>query len=257
MKALFSAATGMAAQQTQIDTIANNLANVSTNGFKKVRVAFEDLVYQNIRTGEAAADANRPGQLEIGSGSRVIATQRDFSAGAIVQTNAPLDVAIQGRGMFTVQTPDGSDRYTRVGAFNVNQDAELVTQQGYTVSPGITIPSDASEVIITEDGTVQARYSDATDAVSIGQLEIVDFTNPNGLRALGGNLYAATVESGEPIPMESADGLMLKQGFIEGSNVDVAEELIAMIMAQRSFEITSKAVESADETLQVVNQLKR
>ena len=257
MKALFSAATGMAAQQIQIDTIANNLANVSTNGFKKTRVAFEDLVYENIRTGEASADAKRPGQLEIGSGARVIATQRDFTPGSISQTNAPLDVAIQGRGFFVVQTPDGAERYTRVGSFNVNQDSELVTQQGYPVSPGVQIPMDAEEVIVAEDGTVQVRYSDSTDALTVGALDVMDFTNPNGLKALGGNLFAATSESGEPIPIDAADGLVLKQGFIEGSNVDIAEELVNMIMAQRSFEVTSKAVESADETMQIVNQMKR
>ncbi len=257
MKALFSAATGMAAQQVQIDTIANNLPNVSTNGFKKTRVAFEDLVYQNIRTGEASAEAQRPGQLEIGSGCRVIATQRDFTPGSISQTNAPLDVALQGRGFFVVQTPDGADRFTRVGSFSVNQDSELVTQQGLPVSPGITIPLDASEVIIAEDGTVQVRYTDATEAVTVGAIEVVDFTNPNGLKAMGGNLFSATSESGEPIALETADGLSLKQGFIEGSNVDIAEELINMIMAQRAFEVTSKAIESADETMQVVNQMKR
>jgi flagellar basal-body rod protein FlgG len=257
MKALFSAATGMAAQQIQIDTIANNLANVSTNGFKKTRVAFEDLVYQNIRTGEASAEAQRPGQLEIGSGCRVVATQRDFGAGAISQTNAPLDVALQGPGFFVVQTPDGVERFTRVGSFSVNQDSELVTQQGLTVSPGVSIPLDASEVIIAEDGTVQVRYTDTTAAVTVGSIDVVDFTNPNGLKALGGNLFGATSESGEPIPLETADGLSLKQGFIEGSNVDIAEELINMIMAQRSFEVTSKAVESADETMQIVNQMKR
>lgn len=257
MKALYSAATGMAAQQIQIDTIANNLANVSTNGFKKTRVAFEDLVYENIRTGEASADAKRPGQLEIGSGSRVIATQRDFTPGAISQTNGQLDVAIQGRGFFVVQTPDGNDRYTRVGTFNLNQDSELVTQQGYPVSPGVTIPNDAQEVLIGEDGTVQVRFNDTTDATTVGTIEVVDFNNPNGMKALGGNLFAATSESGEPIPMETVDGLTLKQGFIEGSNVDIAEELISMIMAQRSFEVTSKAIESADETMQTVNQMKR
>jgi flagellar basal-body rod protein FlgG len=257
MKALFSAATGMAAQQLQIDTIANNLANVSTNGFKKVRVAFEDLVYENVRTGEASADSQRPGQLEVGSGSRVIATQRDYSPGSIMQTNSELDVAIQGRGFFVVQTPDGAERFTRVGAFSVNQDSELVTQQGHPVVPGIQIPMDASEVIISEDGSIQVRYADSTDAVSVGQIDVVDFTNVNGLKALGGNLYSSTAESGEPIPLEITDGLMLKQGFLEGSNVDIAEELVNMIMAQRSFEVTSKAVESADETMQIVNNMKR
>jgi flagellar basal-body rod protein FlgG len=257
MKALFSAATGMAAQQIQIDTIANNLANVSTNGFKKTRVAFEDLVYENVRTGEASADSKRPGQLEIGSGARVVATQRDFTPGSISQTNAPLDVAIQGRGFFVVETPDGSERYTRVGSFNVNQDSELVTQQGYPISPGIQIPMDAEEVIVAEDGTISVRYGDSTDTVTVGALDVMDFTNPNGLKALGGNLYSATAESGDPIALDASDGLILKQGFIEGSNVDIAEELVNMIMAQRSFEVTSKAVESADETMQIVNQMKR
>ena len=125
------------------------------------------------------------------------------------------------------------------------------------MAPGIQIPTDAEEVIIAEDGTVQVRYSDSTDAVTVGAMDVMDFTNPNGLKALGGNLFAATAESGEPIPIEAADGLILKQGFIEGSNVDIAEELVNMIMAQRSFEVTSKAVESADETMQIVNQMKR
>jgi flagellar basal-body rod protein FlgG len=174
-----------------------------------------------------------------------------------MQTNSELDVAIQGRGFFVVQTPDGAERFTRVGAFSVNQDSELVTQQGHPVVPGIQIPMDASEVIISEDGSIQVRYADSTDAVSVGQIDVVDFTNVNGLKALGGNLYSSTAESGEPIPLEITDGLMLKQGFLEGSNVDIAEELVNMIMAQRSFEVTSKAVESADETMQIVNNMKR
>lgn len=257
MKALFTAATGMTAQQQQIDTIANNLANISTTGFKKTRVAFEDLVYQAKRTGEISQETQRPGQLEIGSGVRVMGTQRDYSTGNIVSTGNTLDLAITSRGMFVVETPDGEERYTRNGVFHVNMDGELVNQSGLRVNPGIEIPSDAMEISIAEDGSVKAMYEGENGEVTLGTIDVVDFGNPNGLRALGGNLYMATPESGEPIPIESDDGLVIKQGFIEGSNVDVAEELVNMIMAQRAFEMTSKVVETADETMQMVNNLKR
>jgi len=257
MKALFTAATGMTAQQLQIDSIANNLANVSTHGFKKVRVSFEDLVYQNQRNGEISNEAQRPGHLEVGSGVRVVSTSRDFTNGTLQHTGNRFDVALADRGFFQVETPDGQERYTRVGTFGVNADGELVTTAGLRVSPGIEIPENAADIIIAEDGSVRAAFIDRTDTVSLGTLEVVDFSNPNGLRALGGNLYASTAESGEPIPMEAEDGLRVKQGFLEGSNIDVAEELVSMIMAQRSFELTSKVVEAADETFQVVNHLKR
>jgi flagellar basal-body rod protein FlgG len=257
MKALFTAATGMTAQQLQIDTIANNLANVSTNGFKKTRVAFEDLVYQHRRTGEISQQTQRPTQLEIGSGVRVMGTQRDFSTGTLVQTGNALDLAINGRGMFVLETPDGEERYTRNGVFHVNMDGEMVNQSGLRVNPGIEIPSDALEIKIAEDGTIKAMYGGDGGEVTLGTLEVVDFGNPNGLRALGGNMFMATPESGEPIPLESADGLDIKQGFLEGSNVDVAVELVSMIVAQRAFEMAAKVVETADETLQIVNNLKR
>ncbi len=257
MKALFTAATGMTAQQLQIDTIANNLANVSTNGFKKTRVAFEDLVYQARRTGEISQETQRPSQLEIGSGVRVMGTQRDYTAGNMIHSGNELDVAIGGRGMFVLETPEGEERYTRSGTFHVNMDGELVSQAGLRVNPGIEIPSDALEIKIGDDGSIRAMYEGQNGEVSLGTLDVVDFGNPNGLRALGGNIYMATPESGEPIPIEAEDGLLLKQGFIEGSNVDVAEELVSMIVAQRAFEMTSKVVETADETLQIVNNLKR
>jgi len=257
MKALFTAATGMTAQQLQIDNIANNLANVSTNGFKKTRVAFEDLVYQSRRTGEISNETQRPSQLELGSGVRVMATNRDFKTGNISHTGNPLDVAIAGRGFFVLETPDGEERYSRNGVFHANMDGELVNQAGLLVNPGIEIPADALELTIAEDGTVKAVFDVTRGEVTLGTLEIVDFGNPNGLRALGGNMYMATTESGDPITMESEDGIALKQGFVEGSNVDVAEELVSMIVAQRSFELTSKVVETADESMQIINNLKR
>jgi flagellar basal-body rod protein FlgG len=258
MRALYAAATGLSAQQTRIDNIANNLANVSTTGFKKSREVFEDLVYQEMTVGDPSEQIRRPNQVQIGTGARVVSVARDFTPGSVQYTGDELNVAINGDGFFSVEAEDGTQRYTRDGHFSLNADGELVTASGHLVSPGIQIPDDAT-ITIAEDGTVSATYADdPTEPVVVGTIELVDFANPGGLQAIGSNMYLATPESGEPIPMDPSEGAgSLQQGFLEASNVDVAEELVAMIVAQRAFELTSKVMEAADETMQTVTNLKR
>ena len=257
MKALYTAATGMTAQQMRIENISNNLANVSTVGFKKSRVNFEDLLYQNLSTGSASQNQTRVSTLQSGSGVRMGSLVKEFTMGDITSTNNTYDFAIAGRGFFVIQMPDGSEAFTRNGQFGVNAEGELVTQAGQVVSPGIEIPRDVQTVRVTEDGTLQAVYRGDPDPINIGQLRVVDFMNPSGLQAIGGNLFIAAPESGMPMVMDSLDGLRVQQGFLESSNVDVAEELVDMIVAQRAFEMTSKAVESSDQMMQTVNSLKR
>lgn len=258
MKALYTAATGMHAQQTRIDNIANNLANVSTTGFKKSRASFEDLVYQTQAIGAGEAGAQRANMLQIGSGVRVDGTVRDMGAGDLKATSNPLDMAITGRGYFVLESPEGVEKYTRDGQFQVNSEGSLVGSSGYAVSPGIEIPDDIAEVTVDADGTVIGRYADATQEVILGTLQLVEFTNPAGLRAVGGNMYQATPESGEAFELDTTDGTTgVQQYALESSNVDVAEELVDMISAQRAYELTSKAIQAADEALGVVNGLKR
>ena len=257
MKSLFTAATGMSAQQMRIENISNNLANLSTSGFKKSRVNFEDLLYQQMPAGSATQGCNRVSNLQSGSGVRMGSLVKEFSMGDISNTNNTYDFAIAGRGFFVLQMPDGSEAFTRNGQFGLNSEGELVTQAGFLVSPGIEIPRDAQTITVTEDGIIQAIYRGDPDPVALGQLRVVDFMNPSGLQALGGNLFIATPESGGDIVMDQQDGLRVKQGFLEASNVNVAEELVNMIVAQRSFEMTSKAVEASDQMMQTVNALKR
>ena len=255
MRALYTAATGMAAQQMRLDNIANNLANVSTVGYKKTRETFEDLIYQDLPTGEADANALRPSTAQVGSGTRLVAVSRNFTPGQMEYSGNTYDLAIGGRGFFVVEDPDGNQRYTRDGQFNQNADGEIVNAMGFTLSPGIQIPDDADHVTIDQDGTITVSYQDSTDVVTLGQIELVEFANPSGLRALGGNLYGATNESGEAIPM--SENILVQQGYFEHSNVDVAEELLSMITAQRVFELTSKVIEASDENLQLISKLKR
>ncbi len=258
MRALYAAATGLSAQQTRIDNIANNLANVSTTGFKKSREVFEDLVYQEMTVGDPSEQTRRPNQVQVGTGTRVVSVARDFTPGSVQYTGDELNVAINGDGFFVVDAEDGTQRFTRDGHLSLNADGELVTASGHLLSPGIQIPDDAT-IAIAEDGTVSVTYAeDPTEPVVVGTIELVDFANPGGLQAIGSNMYLATPESGEPIPMDPSDGTVsVQQGFLEASNVDVAEELVAMIVAQRAFELTSKVMEAADETMQTVTNLKR
>ncbi len=258
MRALYTAATGMTAQQMRIDNIANNLANVNTNGFKKARETFEDLIYQQYAVGSDNIQNQRPVNLEVGTGTRVVAMQRDFSTGDLSYTGNQFDLAIGGRGFFQVMDANGKQRFTRAGRFQVNQNRELVTMNGLSLQPGLFIPEDAERVIVNEDGTVQVNYANETTEATIGRIQLVEFMNPTGLRAVGGNLFQATPESGQQMFMDAGDGFVnIQQGFIESSNVDIAEELINMVVAQRAFELNSKAIEASDEMLQTTTQLKR
>lgn len=261
IRALYTAASGMNAQQANIDNVAHNLANVNTTGFKKSRVEFEDLVYQQTKlpgtptstTGEA------PVGLETGLGTRPVATSRDFSAGNMRATSGPLDVAIEGRGFFQVQLPDGTTGYTRSGALHLNGEGRLVTNEGYSLEPQLTIPANATSVTVSKDGIVSVSIAGQTNAQQLGTIELASFQNPAGMRALGGNLFAPTTASGEPVvgvPGVEGNGT-IAQGFLEDSNVSVVEEMVAMILGQRAYEANSRVVKAADEMLAQVNNMSR
>lgn len=251
MRALYSAASGMTAQQHRLDTIANNISNVSTTGFKKSRDAFQDLFYQTLATGGVQSNA-----LQLGNGVRLAGVERDHGQGTLVATNDPLHVALQGDGFFVVETLEGERMYTRDGQFTQDVDGMLVTQSGLRVAGDIQIPSGAASIRIDYDGTVHAAMTDGQDAV-VGQLELARFVNPAGLMARGGNLYQQSPTSGEPTDVEPGTDVQVVQGFLEQSNVDVAGELIDMIQAQRVFELNSKVVQAADESLQIAVNLRR
>lgn len=259
IRSLWISKTGMEAQQTQLDTIANNLANVSTNGYKRAHAVFEDLIYQNLR--QAGANSSEqtqlPTGLQLGLGTHAVATARNFSQGNLQQTTNNLDVAIKGQGFFQIQMPDGTTGYTRDGSFQVDAQGQLVTNNGYVVQPGITIPQQAQSVTIAADGTVSVTVPGQTGAQTVGQLQLATFVNPAGLEPRGGNLYAQTDASGNPntgAPGSNGSG-SLQQGFVETSNVNVVEELVAMIQTQRAYEMNSKAVQTSDQMLQRLGQL--
>lgn len=254
MKALQVAASGMSAQQTRIDNIANNLANVSTTGYKKSREAFEDLFYEELTHGGMGASTAR---VEVGSGVRLSAIEKDHSSGALEQTGNPLHVAIQGDGFFVLETVDGEPVYTRDGSFTLDGDGQLMSASGYAVAGRIDIPMDATDLEILPDGTIQAVMEGDTDYTHLGQLEVVRFVHPAGLKALGGNLYAETPASGYAELADVGNTTSVLQGYLEGSNVDVAEELVEMITAQRAYELNSKVIQAADETLQVAANIRR
>ncbi len=258
MRALYTAKTGMAAQQLRVDNIANNLANVNTDGFKSTRAEFEDLYYEKVRAngGKTEAGNDRAEGVQVGHGSRTAALRRSFSQGTMQPTDNPLDVAIQGDGFFKVETADGRELFTRDGRFRIDSTGTLVTRHGHSVG-GITVPEGA-EVSVTKDGIVMSQI-DGEDAEEIGQLELHRFQNEGGLEALGTGLFQDTDASGEATsgnPGLEGFGKTLG-GYIEGSNVDIANELIGMIMAQRSYELTSKAITTADEMYQTTNNLSR
>ncbi|CAI0702185.1 Distal rod protein [Serratia entomophila] len=256
---LWIAKTGLDAQQTNMDVIANNLANVSTNGFKRQRAVFEDLLYQTMRQpgAQSSEQTTLPSGLQIGTGVRPVATERLHSQGNLSQTNNSKDVAIKGQGFFQVLLPDGSQAYTRDGSFQTDKNGQLVTASGFQVQPAISIPANALSITIGRDGTVSVTQQGQTTAQQVGQLELTTFVNDSGLESIGENLYQQTESSGEPtgsVPGLNGAGL-LYQGYVETSNVNVAEELVNMIQTQRAYEINSKAVSTSDQMLQKLTQL--
>ena len=258
--ALWTAATGMDSQKTNIDVISNNLANVNTTGFKKSRVNFQDLMYQQIRQpGSPNAQGSQiPVGIEKGHGAKVAATQKLFTQGSIKATDNPLDIVIEGDGFLQVQKPDGSIAYTRDGSLKLDGNGRIVTSDGYLVQPQINIPENASDISITSDGTVNVLTAGSETPQSQGQIELVRFPNPAGLNSTGRNLYEDTIAAGEPQTGQpgSAGFGTISQGYLEMSNVKVVEEMTNMISAQRAYEINSKAIQASDEMLQTASRLK-
>ena len=257
MEALWVAKTGLDAQQTRISVISNNLANVNTTGFKRGRAVFEDLLYQNVTQAGGATSQNTesPTGLTTGTGVRVVATEKNFTQGAALQTGNSLDVLIQGRGFIQVLQPDGNLAYTQDGSFKVDSEGRLVTASGYEIQPSITIPSNAQSITIGLDGTLEATLPGQTSPTSLGTLQLADFINPAGLQPKGQNLYLETAASGSPqVANPGLEGLgTLVQGSLEGSNVNVVEELVSMIETQRAYEMNSKAISTSDQMLQYLN----
>ena len=261
IKAMRTAASGMSAQQMNVDNIANNLANVNTTGFKKSKLEFQDVLYRNLRKAGVSASPGTqiPTSLEIGYGTRPVATTRQFAVGEMSQTGNPLDLAVEGNGFFQINMPDGTIGYTRDGSFKLSADGQITTSDGLFMTPEITVPEDAEAIQIGFDGTVFAMVVGQTDPQELGQIELAKFINPAGLEALGHNLYSQTVASGEPITgIPGEEGLgTVGQGFLELSNVDVVAEMVNMIVAQRAYEINSKAIQTSDDMAGIANTLKR
>ncbi|MER3427139.1 MAG: flagellar basal-body rod protein FlgG [Pyrinomonas sp.] len=257
-RALHTAATGMMAQQQQIDNIANNLANSSTVGFKRTRLEFQDILYQNLRTPGAASNAQTslPVGLQIGLGTRAVASERIFLQGDFQQTQNPLDLVIEGSGFFQVRLSNGEIAYTRAGSFHLNAEGQIVTATGEPLEPAITIPREATSITIGTDGTVSVTMPGQANAQTVGQIQLATFANPAGLESLGRNLFRETAASGQPtVGTPDANGLgRINQGFVEGSNVNVVEELVQMIAAQRAYETNSKVITAADRMLATINQ---
>lgn len=257
MEALWVAKTGLDAQQTRMSVVSNNLANVNTAGFKRGRAVFEDLLYQNVvQTGGATSqNTENPTGLMLGTGVRVVATEKSFVQGSRLETGNPLDVMISGRGFFQVLLPDGSQAYTRDGAFKIDSEGRIVTSNGYELQPSLTVPTAVQQITIGTDGTVQAALAGQPDPVTLGTLQIADFINPAGLQPRGQNLYVETAASGTPqLGTPGLEGLgELGQGALEGSNVNVVEELVSMIETQRAYEMNSKAISVSDQMLQYLN----
>jgi len=256
---LWIAKTGLEAQQMQLDVISNNLANVSTNGFKRSRAVFEDLLYQTLRQpgAQSSQQTQLPSGLQIGTGVHPVATVKNFTQGNIQQTGNPLDVAILGNGFFQILQPDGTTAYTRDGSFQVDNQGALVTSTGYKVQPQITIPSGALSVTIGEDGVVSVMQAGATKPTQVGSLQTVNFVNPTGLHSAGQNLYLETASSGTPSAnTPGTNGLgKLSSGNVESSNVNVVEETVNMIQTQRAYEMNSKAISTSDQMLAKLAQL--
>jgi flagellar basal-body rod protein FlgG len=251
----------MEAQQLYMDTISHNLSNVNTTGFKRSKMEFQDLMYQTLREpgvrnpqGEMA-----PSGIEVGLGVQPSATHRIFEQGSVNRTDNPLDIAVGGEGFFQIELPDGGIAYTRDGQFKLSSDGTVVTSAGYRFFPQIALPTDAREISIKPDGRVMASLAEGGDSIELGQIELARFVNPAGLKAIGGNLYVETEASGDPminLPGEEGTGQIM-QGYAEASNVQIVDEMVSMITAQRAFEIVSKSIQVSEEMLQIANNLKR
>lgn len=257
--ALYSAATGMEAQETNINVIANNLANVNTTGFKRSRANFQDLLYHNERAvgSSASADTQVPTGIQVGLGTRTASVGKVYTSGDLEQTGSDLDLAIKGDGFFQVEMPDGETAYTRDGSLKKDSEGRLVTADGNPVVPEIVIPENATKVAVGNDGTVTAYLDAESQGTEIGELELARFGNPSGLKSIGGNLQLESAASGSPIlGAAGTDGFgSIAQGFLENSNVSIMQEMINLISGQRAYEINSKAVKASDEILQQTTQL--
>ncbi len=261
MRSLDIGATGMLAQQTHVDVISNNIANMTTTGFKRQRPEFEDLIYQNIiRPGSTSSDVGTlvPAGIQLGLGTKVSAVYRMHEQGALKVTDGSLDLAITGEGYFQIEMPNGDTAYTRSGAFQMNEDGELVTAQGFRLLPGLVIPPDALNVTINDNGEVWVKINGQTAQQNVGQIELAMFVNPNGLEALGDTLFLETEASGAPTTgAPSTDNIGgVKQGTLEQSNVNVVEEITNLITAQRAYEMNSKVISTSDEMLGTVSQMR-
>lgn len=259
IRSLWISKTGLDSQQTQMDVIANNLSNVSSNGFKRSRAVFEDLLYQNIRQpgAQSSQQTQLPSGLQLGTGVRPVATERIFTQGNLQKTDNEKDVAINGQGFFQVLMPDGTTAYTRDGSFQVDNQGQLVTSSGYPIQPAITIPSNAQTLTISKDGVVSVTLPGTTSATQVGSLQLATFINNAGLQTKGENLYVETSASGNAntnTPGTNGAGF-LTQGYVETSNVNVVEELVNMIQTQRAYEINSKAITTSDQMLQKLTQM--
>ena len=258
LASLYVSKTGLAAQDTQLTTISNNLANASTIGFKRDRAVFEDLLYQIQRQpgGLSSEETELPSGLQLGTGVRVVGTQKEFTAGSLQVTDQALDVAIDGRGFLQIQQTDGTLAYTRAGQLHLNGDGEIVNASGLLLEPNITVPPDTRTITIGTDGIISAYIAGQPDPQILGNIQTADFVNPAGLQSIGGNLFLETAASGDPIvgtPGENGLG-QLKQGMLENSNVEIVEEMVNMITTQRAYEMNSKVVSTADQMLQFLTQ---
>lgn len=256
--ALYISKTGLAAQDVKLATISNNLANASTVGFKRDHVNFEDLLYQIQRQpgGQSSQDTQLPSGLQLGTGVRVVATQKQFTGGGLQVTEQGLDMAINNRGFFQIQLPNGETAYTRNGEFHLNNNGEIVNASGYLLQPNITVPENASNITVSTDGVITANIFGVPEPQQLGDIQLTDFVNPAGLQSLGGNLFIPTAASGEAqTGTPGLNGLgSITQGALETSNVDIVEEMVNMITTQRAYEMNSKVVSTADQMLQFISQ---
>jgi len=261
IRALYTAASGMSAQELNLDTIANNLANSSTTGFRQLRLQFQDMLYQNLITpGAAQSQTTVSAGLQVGLGTRSAATEVIMTQGELNQTSNSLDIAIEGSGFFEVQRPDGTTAYTRAGQFHQNNQGTIVTTDGDPLLPTITIPANATALTITQYGVVNATLPGQTNPTQLGQIQLATFANPGGLQSMGGNLLQQTLSSGDPVLGNpgGTEGLgTLQQGYLENSNVDVVTEFVQMVLAQRAYESNSKVIKAADDMYSQVNNMTR